>query len=152
MTRARRHVAVTALVAAALLAACGSSGTDVSSGSGSTTGSSNRGGIYGNPSDTSAPAAAGGATTAAAPAAGAGAVTIKGFSFAPGDLSVKVGTKVTWTNEDSAKHKIKSDDGTFDSDALGQGDTFEHTFDTAGTFAYICSIHPSMKGTITVGS
>jgi plastocyanin len=143
MTRARRYVAVTAFTAAALLAACGSSGTDVSSGGTTATsaGGSNRGGIYGSPSDTAA---------APAPAAGGDAVTIKGFAFGPGDLSVKAGTAVTWTNDDSTKHKIKSDDGSFDSDDLNQGDTFEHTFDAAGTFPYICSIHPSMKGTITV--
>jgi plastocyanin len=137
-------VAVTAFTAAALLAACGSSGTDVSSGgTTATTGGSNRGGIYGSPSDTAA---------ASAPAAGGDAVTIKGFAFGPDDLAVKTGTTVTWTNDDSTKHKIKSDDGSFNSDDLGQGATFEHTFDTAGTFAYICSIHPSMKGTITVSA
>jgi plastocyanin len=143
MTRARRYVAVTAFAAAALLAACGSSGNDGSSGStvAASSGGSSGGGIYGSPSDTAA---------ASTPAAGGDAVTIKGFAFGPDDLTVKAGTKVTWTNDDSTKHKIKSDDGSFDSDDLSQGDTFEHTFDTAGSFPYICSIHPSMKGTITV--
>ena len=60
------------------------------------------------------------------------------------------GTTVTWKNDDSATHRIKSGDGTFDSKDLKDGDSFEHTFDTAGTFAYICGIHPSMKGTVTV--
>ena len=102
-------------------------------------------------------AAAGGAATtvastgpAGAPAAGAGAVTIKDFAFDPGDLSVAKGTTVTWKNDDSATHRIKSGDGSFDSKDLKNGDSFEHTFDTAGTFDYICGIHPSMKGKITV--
>ena len=55
-----------------------------------------------------------------------------------------------WTNDDSATHRIKSGDGSFDSKDLKNGDSFEHTFDTAGSFAYVCGIHPSMKGTITV--
>jgi plastocyanin len=148
MTRARRHLAATAVVAAALLAACGSSGSDDSSGSTTPAAASVTAAAGGGASTT---AAGGGATTAAgAPAAGASAVSIKGFAFNPGDVSVKAGTKVTWTNDDSTTHKIKSDDGSFDSEGLSQGDTFEHTFDAAGTFPYICSIHPSMKGTITV--
>jgi plastocyanin len=145
MIRARRHAALTALVAATLLAACGSSG-----GSGS-------GGLYGGGNATSTPAAAAGGSTAApatsggaAPAAGAGAVSIKGFAFNPPDLTAKAGDTVTWTNEDGATHRIKSADGSFNSDPLSQGKTFDHVFSTAGTFAYICSIHPSMKGTITV--
>ena len=47
-------------------------------------------------------------------------------------------------------HRVKANDDSFDSEDMGQGDTFEHTFDAAGTFDYICAIHPSMKGTITV--
>ena len=81
---------------------------------------------------------------------GAGAVTIKDFAFDPGDLTVAKGTTVTWKNDDSATHRIKSGDGSFDSEDLKNGDSFEHTFDTAGTFDYICGIHPSMKGKITV--
>jgi plastocyanin len=127
MTRSARHLALGVVAAAALLVACGSSGG--SSGGAATT-----------------VAAAG----SAAPAAGAGAVTVKDFAFHPGDLAVKTGTTVTWTNSDSATHKVKSADGSFDSDNLDHGATFEHKFDTAGTFAYICAIHPSMKGTITV--
>ena len=99
-------------------------------------------------------AAGGAATTAAsgggAPAAGAGAVTIKNFAFDPGDLTVAKGTTVTWKNDDSATHRIKSGDGSFDSKDLKNGDSFDHTFDTAGSFDYICGIHPSMKGKITV--
>lgn len=76
------------------------------------------------------------------------AVTIKDFAFNPGTLTVKQGTKVTWTNQDSMAHKIKSD--TFNSQDLNQGDKFEFTFDKKGSFDYICSIHPSMSGKIVV--
>jgi plastocyanin len=131
MTRSARHLALCVVAAAALLAACGSSG-----------GSSN-----GGSSGAATTAAAGGS---AAPATGGSAVNIKDFAFNPGNLSVKAGTTVTWTNSDSTTHKIKSGDGSFNSDNLGNGATFEHKFAAAGTFAYICGIHPSMKGTITV--
>lgn len=75
-------------------------------------------------------------------------VTIENFSFNPGSLTVKQGTKVTWINKDSAPHKIKSD--TFNSSNLNQGDKFEFTFDKKGSFDYVCGIHPSMSGKIVV--
>lgn len=75
-------------------------------------------------------------------------ITIKDFSFSPDVLTVKQGTKVTWVNQDSAVHKIKSD--TFNSADLNQGDKFEFTFDSKGSFDYICGLHPSMKGKIVV--
>jgi plastocyanin len=78
----------------------------------------------------------------------ANAITIKDFAFNPGTLTVKQGTKVTWTNQDSMIHKIKSD--TFNSSDLNQGDKFEFTFDKKGSFDYVCGIHPSMSGKIVV--
>jgi plastocyanin len=98
-------------------------------------------------SGSSAPAA-----TAAPAASGAtgSTVTIADFAFAPAAITVAVGSTVTWTNNDTAGHTVTSDDGTFRSDRLGSGATFSQTFSTAGTFAYHCSIHASMKGTVTV--
>lgn len=81
-------------------------------------------------------------------AAEANTVTIQNFAFNPGTLTVKQGTKVTWTNQDSATHKIKS--ATFNSGDLHQGDTFAFTFNTKGSFDYSCAIHPSMTGKIVV--
>ena len=78
------------------------------------------------------------------------AVTIQNFAFAPADLSVKVGTKVTWTNQDSAGHTVTFDTGSDTSDTLGNGASNSQTFNTAGTFAYHCKIHPSMKASVTV--
>jgi plastocyanin len=83
-------------------------------------------------------------------AAGGDRVVIADFTFEPGTLEVAAGTEVTWENQDGVPHRIASDDGSFDSDDLGQGDTFSHTFDSAGEFAYICGIHPQMTGTIVV--
>lgn len=90
------------------------------------------------------------AQSAAAPAAGGGAVSIANFAFAPASMTVAVGTTVTWTNTDSTNHTVTADDGSFKSDKLGTGTTFSQTFTKAGTFAYHCSIHSSMTGTITV--
>lgn len=78
----------------------------------------------------------------------ANTITIKNFAFSPDTLTVKQGAKVTWVNQDSAPHKIKSD--TFNSSNLNQGDQFEFTFNNKGSFDYSCSIHPSMTGKIVV--
>ena len=98
--------------------------------------------LYGQPAATNQ-----GSAPAASPAS-SNAVSIKNFAFNPATLTVSSGTTVTWMNNDSAPHQIKSD--TFNSSALNQGEKFEFKFDTPGTFNYSCSIHPSMKGTIIV--
>ena len=83
---------------------------------------------------------------------GAGdAVAITGFAFDPPELQVAAGTEVTWTNEDPAAHTVTADDGSFDSGTLDQGQTFAATVDQSGAVTYFCAIHPTMKGTITVG-
>lgn len=79
---------------------------------------------------------------------GINSVTISNYAFTPKTITVPVGTTVIWINQDSVAHNIKSD--TFNSDILNQGDTFEHTFNTAGIYNYSCSIHPSMTGTVVV--
>jgi len=78
----------------------------------------------------------------------ANTVTLQNFSFTPATLTVKEGATVTWVNEDSVTHKIRSD--TFNSSDLNKGDTFDFTFTTKGSFDYSCSIHPSMTGKIIV--
>ncbi|GLZ43661.1 cupredoxin family copper-binding protein [Actinokineospora sp. NBRC 105648] len=92
----------------------------------------------------SAPAAGGSV------ASGEVTVEVKNFAFAPQQLTVAVGTKVTWKFTDSAKHNVKANDKSFGSDDLSGGATFAHTFDKAGEFPYICSIHQYMTGTVTV--
>ena len=86
----------------------------------------------------------------AAPAGGASAVTIKDFEFTPGTTSVPTGSKVTWTNSGATAHTVTLDDGSADSGNIAPGATFDQTFATAGTFAYHCTIHSQMKGTVTV--
>jgi plastocyanin len=78
-------------------------------------------------------------------------VSIENFAFGPGEISISVGDTVLWTNDESSiTHTSTSDDGLWDSGNIPAGSRFEHTFDEAGTFAYICTIHPSMTATITV--
>jgi len=80
-----------------------------------------------------------------------GAVTIINFSFSPAGATVGVGDTVTWTNDPaSVGHTTTSDDGLWDSSLIKAGDTFEHTFTEEGRFSYFCSIHPSMKASVTV--
>ena len=78
------------------------------------------------------------------------AVVIEDFAFKPGDLKVATGTTVTFTNKDGFAHTATAKDKSFDSGSLDPDATFEHTFETAGTFPFLCAIHNSMTGTITV--
>jgi plastocyanin len=75
-------------------------------------------------------------------------VTISNFAFDPAVLKIKQGTTVTWVNNDSVPHPIKSD--FFSSDSLNKGQSFSFTFNNIGNFDYLCSIHPTMKGLIIV--
>ena len=78
-------------------------------------------------------------------------IDISGFSFAPSALTVQVGDTVTWTNLDSAGHTVTfSGSPSLSSGVLQEGDTHSVTFDSVGTYTYICSPHSYMQGTITV--
>jgi plastocyanin len=79
-------------------------------------------------------------------------VTIKNFAFSPSTITVNVGDTIKWTNQDSAPHTATAKDGSFDTGNLDKGDSGSHTFSKVGTFAYICSVHPSMKATVVVKS
>jgi plastocyanin len=83
-------------------------------------------------------------------AAGSQAVPIKGFAFKPATVTVNEGDTVTWTNQDTAPHTATASDGSFDTGNLKKGASGSHKFSKAGSFAYICSIHPNMKGTVVV--
>jgi plastocyanin len=76
-------------------------------------------------------------------------VTIDNFTFAPAELTVKVGTTVTWSNHDDIPHVIVSA-GKFRSKTLDTDDSYSFTFTTAGEYKYFCSLHPHMTGTIKV--
>jgi predicted lipoprotein with Yx(FWY)xxD motif/plastocyanin len=84
------------------------------------------------------------------PAPTRASASIVDFAFAPGTLTVRVGTVVTWTNTGSAPHTVTADGGGFGSPVLQSGTSFSHAFAAAGTFAYHCSIHSSMTGTVVV--
>jgi plastocyanin len=71
-------------------------------------------------------------------------------AFQPADIEVVVGATVDWTNEDPFAHTVTARDGAFDSGTMDDGETFSHTFSEPGTFEYVCAIHPSMTGTVTV--
>jgi plastocyanin len=77
-------------------------------------------------------------------------VEIVDFSFDPADLTVDVGASVTWTNDDSTTHSVVGAGGAFASPDIAPGTNFSTTFNQVGTFEYVCGIHPSMTGTVTV--
>ena len=86
------------------------------------------------------------------PASAAMEVKIDNFSFSPATLTVAVGTTVTWTNQDDIPHTVVSTDDprAFRSKVLDTDEKFTYTFSKAGTFAYFCSVHPKMTGTVVV--
>ena len=77
------------------------------------------------------------------------AVSIANGTFNPSTTTISKGTTVTWTLTNGT-HTVVSDDGLFTSGSISSGGTFQHTFDTAGTFTYKCGIHSAMTGTIIV--
>jgi plastocyanin len=76
-------------------------------------------------------------------------VTIDNFTFEPAQLTVKVGTTVTWKNRDDIPHTVVSA-GKFRSKAMDTDDSYSFTFTAAGDYPYFCSLHPHMTGTIKV--
>jgi plastocyanin len=89
---------------------------------------------------------------APAMAADPAAVTIDNFTFSPAVLTVARGTRVVWTNRDDMAHTVVSaaKPPAFRSPPLDTGDSFATVFDRPGRFAYFCSLHPHMQGTIVV--
>ena len=78
------------------------------------------------------------------------AVQIVDFNYKPANLKVKAGTKVVFTNEDTFAHTVTAKDKSYDSGNMDEGATFEHTYAEPGTYDYICAIHNSMTGKVTV--
>ena len=77
-------------------------------------------------------------------------VAMEGTSFQPGDLKISVGDTVVWVNKDPFPHTATSKNGEFDSKEIAEGKSWKHTFKTKGDFAYVCTLHPPMKGTLKV--
>ena len=98
------------------------------------------------PGDPATPPGGGGSTVAPA----AGGIAIVDNAFSPASKTVTTGTTLVWTNTGAVPHTVTSNAGGFDSGIMLSGDTYRRTFTQPGTFDYLCSIHPSMTGTITV--
>jgi plastocyanin len=77
-------------------------------------------------------------------------IRIESNAYVPEHATVEAGSRVTWINRDSVDHTVTADDGDFDSGNLKRGESFSEAFEDAGTFDYHCSIHPNIRGTITV--
>ncbi|MFL5734392.1 MAG: proprotein convertase P-domain-containing protein, partial [Chloroflexia bacterium] len=78
-------------------------------------------------------------------------VSIGDNFFNPTTITVNVGTTVTWTNGGGRSHTSTSDTAIWDSSLIGPGGTFSFTFNSVGSFAYHCNVHPTeMTGTINV--
>jgi plastocyanin len=91
--------------------------------------------------------------SAAAPsgdAARAERVEIVDFAYDPDPVTIEEGGKVIWLNKDSAPHTATADDGSFDTGTLEEGKLKSESFKEPGTYAYICTIHPDMQGTVEV--
>ena len=132
-------LAALALVSAAALAACGGTAAPTQTFKPIATPAS------------AAPSEPPGSTPAATPAGPTTAAKIFDNGFDPAELTVAVGTTVTWMNTGNRPHTVTAEDGSFKSDGtMGSGATFSHTFDAAGTYKYICAVHPSMRGTVIV--
>ncbi len=78
-------------------------------------------------------------------------VDVVDFAYSQPDLTVKVGSKVTWTNKDNVVHTVTGDtDVNLNSGNLGLNQSYSMTFNTPGTYAYHCTPHPFMTGKVTV--
>lgn len=87
------------------------------------------------------------------PLSGDVAVEVKSSTYTPNRITVKKGTTVTWTNQDSIEHNIAPDDvssGFAGSELLGRGESYSFTFEETGTFNYHCTPHPFMTGVVEV--
>ena len=130
---------IATLATAVALAAC--------SGTSATTGPATQG-----PQATQGPAATTAGSAVCTDSTGTTTVQATVANFQWGPVSAKVGDVITWTNSDSAPHKVALDDGscTMSGNIAGGGGKASLVFSVAGTFPFHCTIHPNMKGTITI--
>ena len=131
-----------AAVALVSLAACGGGASPTPTGGGTAA-----------PSSASAAPTGAGTAPASAIQCGAGsggtAATIANFAFAPNPVTVSSGGNATWSNKDTTTHTVTFDSGP-DCGRVAAGASVSVQFSAPGTYAYHCSIHPSMKGSVTV--
>jgi len=122
------------LTGAVLLAACGGGGAPVAAGSGM-------------PAVATETPPGGNGADGATPVV---TVHIDNFAFSPSTITVKAGSTVAWSNDDSVAHDVTIASSGIASNTLNEHDTFSHLFATSGTYDYICSIHPFMHGTVVI--
>jgi len=79
-------------------------------------------------------------------------IDITKFAFAPKEITVAPGTKITWINHDETPHTVTGSDKSFASKGMDTDDKYEHTFAKEGDFTYICTVHPFMTGVVHVHS
>jgi plastocyanin len=126
-----------AFAASGTLAACGSSDDSTADKSTST--------------PAAEPSASAAEPTAGAAKSGVVEVSMKNIKFVPQAVTVKVGQKIHWTNDDTPAHNVTATSGAkFESGNMDPGAEFDYTPTKAGTIDYVCTIHPSQRGTITV--
>lgn len=91
----------------------------------------------------------------AGPAAAASAkpathrVVIDGLKYEPGTLMVRRGDTIVWTNKDPFPHTVTAP-GKFDSHDIAANGSWKYVARTAGEYAYLCMLHPNMKGRLRV--
>lgn len=129
-------------------------GSNVTSMSVNMTGS-NATSMSGNMTGSNATSTSGGSSVSIVPGSSSPS---NGKFFVPDSINVSTGATVTWTNDDTTLHTVTSGSpegggasgSEFDSSYLAAGKTFQHTFASAGTFDYYCTLHPFMVGKVIV--
>ena len=103
------------------------------------------------PADTGGDDGGGGGDDDGGGGGGGTEVSMADIAFDPAEVTVAVGDTVTWVNDDSVDHDVTADSfSSGDPGGMAPGDTFDHTFEEAGTFDYVCTVHPGMEGSVTV--
>ena len=74
-------------------------------------------------------------------------VSISSYAYSPSPLQIAPGSSVCWTNNDPVPHTVTSNTGAFDSQSMGPGESFRHTFASSGTFDYHCGV-PGHRNTV----
>jgi plastocyanin len=137
MRMLQRAAAAAAIV---LVAACGGGASPTPSGASSAPSTA----------PSTAPGGGGSCAVAAEGTTASATVDIRGFAFSPATVTVAAGQTVAWTNGDDAPHTATPSDAGCDTGSLSKGETGALTFESAGTYAYRCTIHPTMSGTVEV--
>jgi plastocyanin len=141
-----------AFLALAAIGVTGCGGSD-SSTSSSTVTESESDATTGEPGDDSGGTGDDSGGNAAAPSGDAvrsAEVEIEDFAYRPDPVTIEEGGKVIWKNRDSVPHTATAVDGSFDTGTIEEDKIKSETFKQAGTYAYVCSIHPQMHGTVEV--